>query len=183
MKGVYALGSLIPQLSSTTWIAPTAAVIGNVIIEDNVSIWFHVVIRGDIEDQPIRIGARSNIQESAILHHDAGHPLKIGRCVTVGHKAMLHGCTIGDNSLIGMNACILNGARIGKNCIIGAHSLIPENKVIPDNSLVMGSPGKIIRQLTDEQAIALEESADHYVENARMFRDKLRPMEESRSKL
>jgi carbonic anhydrase/acetyltransferase-like protein (isoleucine patch superfamily) len=197
MKGVYALGSLIPQISSnsnsnsngngnsnsnSTWIAPNAAVIGNVVLEEDVSVWFGVVIRGDISHQPIVIGARSNIQECAVLHHDADYPLRIGKGVTVGHKAMLHGCTIGDNTLIGMNACILNGAKIGKNCIIGAHTLVPENKVIPDNSLVVGSPGKVVRQLTDDQAEALQESSDHYVENARLFRDELRSLE-TRSKL
>jgi carbonic anhydrase/acetyltransferase-like protein (isoleucine patch superfamily) len=118
------------------------------------------------------------------LHHDADYPLRIGKGVTVGHKAMLHGCTIGDNTLSGMNACILNGAKIGKNCIIGAHTLVPENKVIPDNSLVVGSPGKVVRQLTDDQAEALQQlkSSDHYVENARLFRDELQPLEK-RSKL
>jgi carbonic anhydrase/acetyltransferase-like protein (isoleucine patch superfamily) len=175
MKAVYALGTLIPQISDTTYIAPNSAVIGNVILQDESSVWFGVTIRGDICDTPIIIGERSNVQDGAILHHDAKSPLKIGRDVTVGHKAMLHGCIIGDNTLIGMNACILNNAKIGKNCIIGANTLIPENKIIPDNSLVFGQPGKIIRQLTGEQVETLKHSADHYVENARWFRDELRP--------
>lgn len=190
MSGVYALGDLVPKTASRTeresdkvWIAPNAAVIGNVILEEDVSVWFGVVIRGDLADQPIRIGARTNIQECAVLHHDANYPLTIGKGVTVGHKAMLHGCSIGDNTLIGMNATVLNGAKIGKNCIIGANTLIPERKSIPDNSLVVGSPGKIVRKLTAEQAQALEASAAYYVQNGRKFRQQLRPISPARSML
>ncbi|KAL3938086.1 MAG: hypothetical protein SGBAC_006934 [Bacillariaceae sp.] len=190
MSGVYALGNLVPKTPSNStdsdrrvWIAPNAAVIGNVILGEDVSVWFGVVIRGDIADQPISIGARTNIQECAVLHHDANYPLTIGKDVTVGHKAMLHGCSIGDNTLIGMNATVLNGAKIGKNCIIGANSLIPERKVIPENSLVVGSPGKIVRKLTDEQAQALEASAAYYVANGKRFRQELRRMSPTRSKL
>lgn len=185
MSGLYALGSLVPKTPSSVWIAPNASVIGNVILEEDVSVWFGVVIRGDIADQPIHIGARSNIQESAVLHHDANYPLTIGKDVTVGHKAMLHGCSIGDNTLIGMNATVLNGAKIGKNCLIGANTLISERKVIPDNSLVVGSPGKIVRKLTEEQAQALEASAAFYVKNGKKFSKQLCPVAPSpaRSKL
>ncbi|CAJ1959231.1 unnamed protein product [Cylindrotheca closterium] len=190
MSGMYALGNLVPKTpnsssddTETVWIAPNAAVIGNVILEPDVSVWFGVVIRGDIANQPIHIGARTNIQECAVLHHDANYPLTIGKGVTVGHKAMLHGCSIGDNTLIGMNATILNGTKIGKNCIIGANTLIPERKVIPDNSLVVGLPGKIVRKLTDEQAQALEASAAYYVNNGKRFSQQLRPISPAMSKL
>lgn len=175
MKGVYALGSAIPQIAKHCWIAPNAAVIGNVILEEQVSIWFGVTVRGD-QPEPITIGARTNIQDGTVLHADAGVPLTIGKGVTVGHQAMLHGCTIGDNSLIGIGATVLNNSVIGKNCIIGAHALIPEGKTIPDGSLVVGSPGKVVRELSAEQIKGLEWSADHYVENAERFRENLSPV-------
>lgn len=175
MKGVCALGSFVPQIAKSCWIAPSAAVIGNVILEEEVSIWFGVTVRGD-NPEPITVGARSNIQDQVVLHADAGVPLTIGKGVTVGHQAMLHGCTIGDNSLIGIGATVLNKSIIGKNCIIGAHALIPEGKTIPDGSLVVGSPGKVIKQLTDEQIQHLTWSADHYVQNAKRFGESLRPL-------
>ena len=176
-SGVYALGSLIPKIANNCWIAPNAAVIGNVILEEHVSIWFGVTIRGD-NPEPIHIQERTNIQDGVVLHADAGVPLTIGKGVTVGHQAMLHGCTIGDNSLIGIGATILNKSVIGKNCIIGAHALIPENKVIPDNSLVVGSPGKIIKELTEEQIEGLKSSANHYVENSQRFKNEIRPIDD-----
>lgn len=149
------------------WVAPTATVIGQVELGRQVSVWFGAVVRAD--NCVVRIGHYSNIQENAVLHTDAGIELKIGEYVTVGHKAMLHGCTIGDNSLIGMNAVILNRAVIGQNCLIGANTLIPEGKVIPDNSVVMGSPGKVVKTL-DEQGIAqLRLSALHYAEHYKNF--------------
>jgi carbonic anhydrase/acetyltransferase-like protein (isoleucine patch superfamily) len=172
MKGVYALGSFVPRIAGSCWIAPTAAVIGNVILEANASVWFGVVIRGDNEE-PITIGRNTNIQDGAVLHADAGIPLTIGRDVTVGHQAMLHGCTIGDNTLIGIGATVLNKSAIGKNCIIGAHALIPEGKTIPDGSLVVGSPGKVVKQLSPEQIQHLTWSADHYVQNAQRFNETL----------
>ncbi|MFT7688445.1 MAG: carbonic anhydrase/acetyltransferase-like protein (isoleucine patch superfamily) [Candidatus Azotimanducaceae bacterium] len=155
------------------FVADNATVIGSVIIENDASIWFNVVIRGD--NDLITIGENSNIQDGSVLHTDAGVPLTIGKNVTVGHKVMLHGCEIGDNSLIGINAVILNGATIGKNCLIGANSLIPEGKHIPDGSLVMGSPGKVVRELGPEQIKGLELSAKHYVENARRYKRDLVP--------
>ena len=149
------------------WVAPTATVIGQVELGSHVSIWFGAVVRAD--NCIVRIGDYSNVQENAVLHTDTGIELNIGEYVTVGHKAMLHGCQIGDNSLIGMNAVVLNNAVIGKNCIIGANALVPEGKVIPDNSVVMGSPGKVVKTL-DEQGVAqLRLSALHYAEHYKNF--------------
>ncbi|MFT3930304.1 MAG: gamma carbonic anhydrase family protein [Spongiibacteraceae bacterium] len=159
--------------SDNYYIAPNATVIGSVIIGDNVSIWFNTVLRGD--NDVIDVGDNSNIQDGAVVHVDPGKPVKIGRGVTVGHKAVIHGCTIGDNTLIGINAVILNNAHIGNNCIIGANALIPEGKVIPDGSLVVGAPGRVVRQLTDEQIANLRKSSSGYVENGRRFRDGLYP--------
>lgn len=143
------------------YIAESACVIGSVIIGDNVSIWFQTVIRGD--NDPIVIGSGSNIQDGSVLHTDFGFPLTIGQNVTIGHRAVLHGCTIGDGSLIGINAVVLNGAVIGKNCLVGANSLIPENKKIPDGSLVLGSPGKIIRTLTPADIERIHSASTHYI--------------------
>jgi carbonic anhydrase/acetyltransferase-like protein (isoleucine patch superfamily) len=154
------------------WIADNATLVGSVVLEHNASIWFNVVIRAD--NDIIVIGENSNIQDGAVLHTDAGVPLIVGNHVTVGHKAMLHGCTIGDNSLIGINAVILNRARIGRNCIIGANALIPEGKEIPDNSLVMGSPGKVVKEISEAQAMMLRLSALHYVENFKRYQQQLK---------
>jgi carbonic anhydrase/acetyltransferase-like protein (isoleucine patch superfamily) len=173
MKGVYSLGSLVPKIASSCWVAPTAAVVGNVVMKDHASVWFGATVRGD-QPEPITIGARTNIQDGSVLHSDAGVPLTIGDGVTVGHQAMLHGCTVGDNTLVGIGATILNKSVIGKNCVIGAHTLIPENKSIPDNSLVIGSPGKVVRELSEEQIRGLKESAGHYVTNADRFKEHLR---------
>lgn len=171
MTNLYALDGVAPKLGKDVWVAPTASVIGDVVLDVNVSIWFGVVIRCD--NEPITIGTDTNIQDNSVLHSDPGMPLTIGAGVTVGHKAMLHGCTVGDNSLIGIGATVLNGAVIGKNCIIGAHALITEGKVIPDNSLVVGSPGRVVKTLGDAQVQMLKMSALHYVENAKRFRDGL----------
>ena len=149
--------------SNNNWVAPNATVIGDVTLEKNTSIWFNATLRGDIEN--IQIGEGSNVQDGSVLHTDPGYPLKIGKNVTVGHLVMLHGCIIGDNSLIGIGAVILNNVKIGKNCIIGAKSLITENKEIPDNSLVVGSPGRIIRKVTDEEAKAVMKNAMRYQDN------------------
>ncbi|MBY5932589.1 gamma carbonic anhydrase family protein [Tateyamaria omphalii] len=166
---LYALGDDRPQIADDTWVAPDANLIGKVILEEGASVWFGCTIRADHED--IRIGAGTNVQENCVMHIDAGFPLTIGPGCTIGHKVMLHGCTIGENSLIGMGATVLNGAKIGKNCLIGAGALITEGKEIPDGSLVMGVPGKVVREL-DEQAVqGLRASALHYQENMRKFRD------------
>jgi len=171
---LYALADSIPTVDPTAWVAPDANVIGNVVLRANSSVWFGTTLRGD--NELIEIGIGSNVQENCVFHTDQGFPLVIGTNCTIGHKVMLHGCTIDDNSLIGMGATILNGAKIGKNCLIGAGTLITENKVIPDGSLVMGVPGKVVREL-DAQAIkGLEMSAMHYQANARRFIADLRPL-------
>jgi len=154
------------------YIAPSADVIGDVTLGDGVSIWFNVVIRADKDS--ITIGAGSNIQDGAVLHVDPGYPLHVGAGVTVGHKVMLHGCTVGDNSLVGINAVVLNGARIGRNCLIGANSLVVENMEIPDGSMVFGSPARIRRALTEVEIETLKLSAQHYVGNGEFFRHKLK---------
>ena len=174
MKGLYALGSLMPCLGNRVWIAPTAAVIGHVVLHDDVSIWFGAVIRGD-QPEPVIVNARTNIQDGAVLHSDAGVPLTIGTGVTVGHQAMLHGCTVGDNCLIGIGSTILNHAVIGENSIVGAGALVTEGKQIPPNSLVVGAPAKVVRQLTDTQVESLRQSAAYYVDNAERFAAELRP--------
>jgi carbonic anhydrase/acetyltransferase-like protein (isoleucine patch superfamily) len=167
------LGPYTPRLPRAFfWIAPNATVIGRVHLEAEASVWFGAVVRGDVED--ITIGAGSNIQDNAVLHADPGFPLHIGRKCTIGHAAIVHGCTIGDNSLIGMGATVLNGARIGANCLIGANALVTEGKIIPDGSLVVGAPGKAVRQLTADEIAGLMRSADHYIGNARMFSEQLR---------
>ena len=153
--------------SGENWVAPNATIIGDITLERNSSIWFNVVLRGDIDN--IYIGEGSNVQDGSVLHTDPGYPLKIGKDVTVGHLVMLHGCTIGDKSLIGIGAVILNGAKIGKNCIIGANALITENKIIPDNSLVVGSPGKILRKVTNEEAKSIIDNATHYQDNWKKY--------------
>ena len=149
------------------WVAPNAHVIGDVTLEKNTSIWVNATLRGDIEN--IHIGEGSNIQDGSVLHTDPGYPLKIGKNVTVGHMVMLHGCSIDDNTLIGIGAVLLNNSKIGKNCIIGSKSLITENKKIPDNSLVMGSPGKIIRQVTEEEIKAVFDNAVRYQNNWKTY--------------
>lgn len=153
------------------FIAPSASVIGSVIIENNVSIWFSVVIRGDCEI--ITLGEESNIQDGAVLHADPGIPLTLGRGVTVGHSAMLHGCTVGDYSMVGINAVVLNGAKIGKNCIVGANALVPQGVEIPDGSMVLGCPGKVVRQLREEEIKNLEQMAAAYVNNGKNFLNNL----------
>ena len=165
---IYRLEQREPMLpEGFFWIAESAAVIGSIVIGNDVGIWFGAVLRGD--NETITVGAGTNIQENAVLHTDMGYPLTIGENCTIGHKAMLHGCTIGGNSLVGMGATVLNGAVIGRNCLIGAGALVTEGKVIPDNSLVIGAPGKVARQLGADAEAMLTESARHYVENARRF--------------
>lgn len=164
---IYELDGTSPRLGQDAWVADSAQVIGDVDLGDNASVWFGAVIRGDTET--IRIGADSNIQDLSVLHADLGKPLTIGSNVTVGHQVMLHGCTIGDNTLIGIQAVVLNGARIGRNCIVGAGSVVTEGKEFPDNSLILGAPAKVIRTLDDAAAKKLAESAEHYVENGRRY--------------
>ncbi|WP_187430735.1 Protein YrdA [Roseobacter fucihabitans] len=169
---LYALGADAPQLHEDTWVAPDVNLVGKVVLEEGASVWFGTTIRADHEE--IRVGRGSNVQENCVFHIDAGYPLRIGENCTIGHKVMLHGCTIGDNSLIGMGATVLNGAQIGKNCLIGAGALITENKVIPDGSLVMGVPGKVVRALDSEAIQGLTRSAVNYQENMRRFKRDLR---------
>jgi len=167
----YRLGQSQVEAHPQSWVAPNATLIGKVQLDAGASVWFNVVMRGD--NELIHIGENSNVQDGSVLHTDMGHPLSLGTGVTVGHKAMLHGCVVGDYSLIGINAVILNGVRIGKHCIIGANTLVPEGKEIPDGSLVIGSPGKVVRALTDEQKKMLEASAAHYVQNAQRYEREL----------
>lgn len=169
---VYQLDEQTPERHESCWVAENAAVMGNVIMEEGSSVWFGATVRGD--NEPIRLGARSNIQDGAVCHSDPGSALTIGEDVTVGHLAMIHGCTIGNGTLVGIGATILNGAVIGENCLIGAHALVTEGKVIPDNSVVMGSPGKVIKTLTPEQAARLKMGSQVYVANAKRFRDGLK---------
>ncbi len=171
---IYQLDGDVPQTpdDDSYWVADSAAVIGKVVLGANSSVWFGAVLRGD--NETIIVGENTNIQDCCVCHTDMGYPLVIGRDVTVGHQAALHGCTIGDGSLVGMGATVLNGAKIGKNCVIGAHALIPEGKEIPDNSLVVGMPGRVIKTLSDEHAARLKKSAEGYVANHRRFRDGLK---------
>lgn len=165
---IFRLGDKAPQLGSDVWVAPNATVIGDIRLADRVSIWWNAVLRGD--NDPISIGAGSNIQDGSVLHTDAGIPMDIGMDVTVGHLAMLHGCTVGDGSLIGIGSVILNRAVIGRGCIVGANTLIPEGKLFPDRVLIVGSPGKVVRELSDEEVARLRQSAAHYVGNAGRYR-------------
>jgi len=168
---IYRIGDHSPTLSATAWVAPGATVLGRIVLAEGASIWFGAVLRGD--NEPILIGAGSNVQENAVLHTDMGYPLTVGRHVTIGHQAMLHGCSIGDGSLIGIQAIVLNGARIGRECLIGAGALIPEGREIPDRSVVLGSPGKVVRTLTDDDVARIRAGADSYVARAAQFRTQL----------
>jgi carbonic anhydrase/acetyltransferase-like protein (isoleucine patch superfamily) len=165
---IYALDGVAPEIDADTWIAPGAHVMGRVVLEAGASLWFGACLRGDNEE--IRVGAGSNVQENCVFHTDMGYPIRIGVNCTIGHKAMLHGCIIGDGSLVGMGATILNGAVIGRGCLIGAGALIPEGKVIPDGSLVMGMPGKVVRALDATAQERLLASAAHYRDRMRRFR-------------
>ena len=169
---LYALDGIEPTVAETAWIAPDANLIGKVIVEEGASVWFGSTLRGD--NEPITVGKGSNVQENTVCHTDPGCPLIIGENCTIGHKVMLHGCIIGNNTLIGMGATILNGAKIGNNCLIGAGALITENKVIPDGSLVMGVPGKVVRELDEAAIEGLTKSAQGYQANAQRFKAGLR---------
>ena len=164
---IYKLGNKTPQLKGSNYIAPNATVIGDVVMEKNANVWWNVTIRGD--NDTITLGENVNIQDGAVLHTDEGVKLTLAADVSVGHMAMLHGCTVGEGSLIGIKAVVLNGAVIGRECLIGANALIPEGRVIPDRSLVVGSPGRVVRTLTDDDAKMLRGIAQHYVDNAARY--------------
>ena len=172
---IYTLDGTAPRFEEggSNWIAPDAVLIGNIDVGRNVGVWFGVVIRGD--NDAIVIGADTNVQEHTVMHTDPGFPLTIGAGCTIGHRAVLHGCTIGDNSLIGMGAIVLNGARIGRNSLVGAGALVTEGKEFPDNSLIVGSPARVVRTLDDKAVAGLRASAAHYVENAQRFMAGLKP--------
>lgn len=172
---LYTLGSRSPKIDRESWVAPNATVIGDVRLARNASIWWNATARGD--NDPISIGENSNIQDGSVLHADEGVPLTIGRDVTVGHLVMLHGCTVGDGSLIGIGSVILNRAVIGKNCIVGANTLIPEGKIYPDRSLIIGAPGKVVRELTDDEVARLGRSAAGYVENWQRYERDLKELQ------
>ena len=169
---IYALDGIAPEFRGRHYVAPSAAVIGDVFVDEDASIWFGTVVRGDVER--ITIGRRTNVQDNSVLHSDPGAPLTLAEGVTVGHMVMLHGCTIGPNSLIGIGSTILNHAKIGANCIVGANSLITENKEFPDGVLILGSPAKVIRELTEEEIAGLPNSAQRYVDRAEQYRRELR---------
>jgi carbonic anhydrase/acetyltransferase-like protein (isoleucine patch superfamily) len=173
---LYQLDGVSPTAESAddTWIAPTASVIGRVILKKGASVWFGAVLRGD--NEPIILGENTNVQDGSVLHTDMGAPLTLGAGVTVGHLAMLHGCTVGDNSLIGIGAVVLNHAVIGKNSIVGAKALITEGKTFPDNSLIVGAPARVVREVTDDQAAMLRLSAEHYVLNWKRYASGLAPL-------
>ena len=171
---LFQLDDIAPQVHPSAFVADTARVIGRVTLAEDSSVWFGAVLRGDTD--PITVGRGSNIQDGSVLHADIGVPLTIGEYVTVGHQVMLHGCTIGDESLIGIGAIVLNGARIGRHCLVGAGALVTEGKVFPDGSLILGSPAKVVRPLTPQEIEGLRQSAQHYIENARRFRHGLRPL-------
>ena len=172
---LYQLDAHCPEVADSAWIADNAQVMGAVKVAADASVWFGVTVRGDTES--ITIGEGSNIQDGSVMHADHGKPLTVGKHVTVGHMVMLHGCTIGDESLIGIGAVVLNGAKIGKNCLVGAGSLVTEGKEFPDGSMIMGSPAKVVRELTAEQIQGLRLSALHYIENARRFKAGLKRLD------
>jgi carbonic anhydrase/acetyltransferase-like protein (isoleucine patch superfamily) len=172
---IYQLGELSPKIPKSCFIAPNASVIGNVDLSENVSIWFNVVIRADLAQ--VKIAKNSNIQDGSILHVDKGFPINIAENVTIGHKVMLHGCTIGEGSLIGINAVVLNGAIVGKNCLVGANALVTENMVIPDGSLVLGSPAKVVKQLDEKNQVMIAAGAAHYVQNNHHYKKELKQID------
>ena len=171
---IYQLDDLSPNIHPSAWVAENAQVVGNVSLGEDCSVWFGVVMRGDTER--LTIGRGTNIQDSSVLHADPGMPLIIGENVSVGHQVMLHGCTVGDGSLIGIGAIVLNGARIGKNCLVGAGALVTEGKEFPDGSMILGSPAKAVRQLSPEQIAGLRKAAAHYMANARRYRSGLKKL-------
>jgi carbonic anhydrase/acetyltransferase-like protein (isoleucine patch superfamily) len=171
---LYELDGVAPQVADSAWVADSGQVMGNVVLGEDSSVWFGAVLRGDTET--ITVGRGSNVQDASVLHADHGFPLVIGERVTVGHQVMLHGCTIGDESLIGIGAVVLNGVNIGKHCLVGAGSLVTEGKSFPDGSMILGSPAKVVRQLSPEQIEGLKRSAQHYMDNARRYRQGLKKL-------
>ncbi|MRX08273.1 gamma carbonic anhydrase family protein [Pseudoduganella sp. FT25W] len=169
---IYQLGDHTPEIAASSFVADSATVIGKVSLHDNTSVWFGATLRGD--NERITIGENSNVQEGTVMHTDIGYPLTVGRNVTIGHQAMLHGCTIGDGSLVGIQAVILNGAKIGNGCLVGAGALVTEGKSFPDHSLIIGAPAKVARPLTPEEVAALQGSADSYVKRAQLFKTQLK---------
>ena len=169
---IYELDGIAPRMADSAWVADSAQVMGNVVLAEDSSVWFGATLRGDTET--ITVGRGSNVQDGSVMHADIGYPLTVGDNVTVGHMVMLHGCTIGDESLIGIGATVLNGATIGKNCLVGAGSLVTEGKTFPDGSMIMGTPAKVVKTLTPEQIEGLRRSAQHYVENAQRYRTGLK---------
>ena len=169
---IYQLGEHVPEIDDSAFVADSATVIGKVTLQPNSSVWFGATIRGD--NERITIGTNSNVQEGTVMHTDIGHPLTIGADVTIGHQAMLHGCTVGDGALIGIQAVILNGAKIGRGCLVGAGALVTEGKEFPDNMLIIGSPAKAVRELTAEDVARLKGSADSYVQRAQLFKTQLK---------
>lgn len=169
---IFELNGNAPQLAEGAWVAESAEVIGRVELHRNASVWPQVVIRGD--NDLIQIGEGSNVQDASILHTDPGYPLVLGKNVTVGHQVMLHGCNVGDGSLVGIGAVILNGAKIGKNCLVGAGALVTEGKEFPDGSMILGSPAKVVKSLTPEQMAGIEDIAGRYVKNAQRYQKTLK---------
>ena len=169
---IFQLDDIAPTIAPTAWVADSAQVIGNVDLGEGASVWFGAVLRGD--NERLTVGAGTNIQDGTVVHSDHGYPVTLGANVTVGHQVMLHGCTVGDGSLIGIQAVVLNGAKIGRNCLVGAGSLVTEGKEFPDGSMIMGTPAKLVRQLTPEQITAMQQGAPHYVENAQRYRTGLK---------
>ena len=165
---IYELDGLAPQLGEGAWVADSAQVIGDVQLAEGASVWFGAVLRGD--NETMRIGKGTNIQEGSVIHSDPGYPVTLGDNVTIGHQVMLHGCTVGDGTLIGIKAVVLNGAKIGRNCIVGASALVTEGKEFPDGSMILGAPATAVRELTPEQQAGLPRIAEHYVANAKRFR-------------
>lgn len=168
---IYKLGETAPTIHESVFVADTAAIIGKVVLDENASVWFGATIRGD--NEPITVGAGSNVQEGAVLHTDPGYPLTIAENVTIGHQAMLHGCTIGEGSLIGIQAVVLNRAVIGRNCLVGAGAVVTEGKIFPDNSLILGAPAKVVRELNQEDIARLYLSAQSYIARRALFKEQL----------
>ena len=171
---IYQLDDIAPTIAPTAWVADSAQVIGNVELGEGASVWFGAVLRGD--NERLTVGPGTNIQDGAVVHSDHGFPLTLGANVTVGHQVMLHGCSVGDGSLIGIQAVVLNGAKIGRNCLVGAGSLVTEGKEFPDGSMIMGTPAVLVRQLTPEQIAAMQRGAPHYVNNAQRYRTGLKKL-------
>ena len=171
---LYRLDDHTPRVAATAWVADSAQVIGNVELAEDASVWFGVILRGDSD--LLRIGRGSNVQDGSVIHADPGFPVTLGENVSVGHQVMLHGCTVGDGSLIGIQAVVLNGAKIGRNCLVGAGALVTEGKEFPDGSMILGAPAKVVKQLTPEQIEGLQQTAKHYVQNALRFKAGLKKM-------